>query len=239
MNNYFLTQPPFGVRKNKKSPLVNFVNKGLRFLKTGYNVQQLDTSVDMNTIEQRINYYHLIDSVIANHIEGDMVELGIFAGQCSLIFQKVIELRQSDKQLHGFDTFGMSFKLKGDIEDLLKANFNAAGLKQPIIHKGNFFDTVPSQLPDKIAFAHIDCGFGGGAMEHKKVVLHCLENLYPRMSAGAICALMDYNDPTENGPGHDIAPGVKMACDEFLADKSEKVIALYGNQYMHGYFRKL
>lgn len=217
---------------------MNFVNKGLRFLKTGYNVQQLDTSVDMNTIEQRINYYHLIDSVIANDIPGDVVELGIFAGQCSLVFQKVIALRQSNKQLHGFDTFGMSFKLKGDIEELLKQNFNAAGLKQPVIHKGDFFDTLPYQLPEKISFVHIDCGFGGDAMDHKKVVAHCLESIYPRMSKGALCIMMDYNDPAENGSGHNIAPGVKMACDEFLANKTEKVIALYGNQYMHAYFRK-
>ena len=100
MNNYFITQPPYSVSKRKNSPLINFVNKGLRFLKTGYNVQQLDTSVDMNTVEQRINYYHLLDSLIINNIPGDVIELGTFTGQCALLFQKIMELRKSDKQLH-------------------------------------------------------------------------------------------------------------------------------------------
>jgi O-methyltransferase len=99
MNNYFITQPPYSVSKRKNSPLINFVNKGLRFLKTGYNVQQLDTSVDMNTVEQRINYYHLLDSLIINNI--DVIELGTFS-QCALLFQKIMELRKSDKQLPCF-----------------------------------------------------------------------------------------------------------------------------------------
>jgi O-methyltransferase len=238
MNNYFITQPPYSVSKRKNSPLINFVNKGLRFLKTGYNVQQLDTSVDMNTVEQRINYYHLLDSLIINNIPGDVIELGTFTGQCALLFQKIIELRKSDKQLHVYDTFGTSFKFKGDIEEKLKENFQKASLKLPVIHKGNFFDTLPAELPGQLCFVHIDCGFGGDPLEHKKVMMHCLESVYPRMSPGALCVLMDYNDAAENGTAHDVAPGVKLACDEFLAGKPEEIICLYGNQYLHAYFRK-
>lgn len=238
MNNYFITNPPFSVSKRKHSPLINFVNKGLRFLKTGYNVQQLDTSVDMNTVEQRINYYHLLDSVIVNNVPGDVIELGTFTGQCALLFEKVIELRKSDKKQHVYDTFDTPFKFKGDVLDKLKSQFNEAGLTTPTIHKGNFFDTLPVELPAAISFAHIDCGFGGDKFEHKKVMMHCLESIYPLMSKGAVCILMDYNDPAENGIAHDVAPGVKLACDEFLADKPEEIVALYGNQYLHAYFRK-
>jgi O-methyltransferase len=239
MNNYFITQPPFSVNKKKNSPLINFVNKGLRFLKTGYNVQQLDTSVDMNTVEQRMNFYHLLDSVIVNNVPGDIAEMGTFMGQCALLFQKTLSLRQSDKKQHVYDTFDVSFKFKGDVLEKLKDQFKQAELPLPVIHKGNFFDTLPSELPDALCFIHIDCGFGGDKFEHKKVMMHCLESIYPRMSKGAICILMDYNDPAENGVAHDIAPGVKLACDEFLANKPEKIIALYGNQYLHAYFRKV
>ena len=239
MNNYFITQPPYSVNKRKNSPVINFVNKGLRYLKTGYNVQQLDTSVDMNTVEQRINYYHLLDSIIIHNVLGDVIELGTFTGQCAVLFQKVIESRGSDKKLHVYDTFDVSFKFKGDILAKLKENFANAGLRAPMIHKGNFFETLPANLPVKLSFIHIDCGFGGDPQAHKKVVLHCLESIYPRMTAGAVCILMDYNDPTENGVAHNIAPGVKLACDEFLADKTEKIEVLYGNQYLHAYFRKV
>ena len=193
----------------------------------------------MNTVEQRINYYHLLDGVIVHHVPGDVIELGTFTGQCAVLFEKVIELRGSEKKLHVYDTFDVSFKFKGDIEAKLKENFNSAGLQLPAIHKGDFFDTLPAKLPGMLSFIHIDCGFGGEPPAHKKVMLHCLESVYPRMTKGAVCILMDYNDPAENGIAHNIAPGVKLACDEFLADKPEKIEALYGNQYLHAYFRKV
>jgi len=34
-------------------------------------------------------------------------------------------------------------------------------------------------------------------------------------------------------------PGVKLACDEFFRSKPEKIVSLYGNQYAHGFFRKV
>ncbi|MEB0262805.1 MULTISPECIES: hypothetical protein [unclassified Mucilaginibacter] len=79
----------------------------------------------------------------------------------------MIELNASDKQLHLYDSFFASFKVKGSVEDELKANFNKAKLKQPIVHKGDFKRTLPGELPAEIAFVHIDCGFGGDKMEHK------------------------------------------------------------------------
>ncbi|MBL4678342.1 MAG: hypothetical protein JKY70_19390 [Mucilaginibacter sp.] len=202
------------------------------------HIKQQDTSVDMNTVEQRINYYHLLSSVITFDIPGDVVELGCFTGQCAILFQKVIEQHTSNKQLHLFDSFHVPFTFKGDVEEELKQNFSRANLKQPIIHKGNFKDTLPSQLPDEIAFVHIDCGFGGDKMEHRDVLLHCFESIYPRMTKNAICVLMDYYDPQENAQGIDINPGVKLAFDIFFKDKPEQITALFGEMYNHAYFRK-
>ncbi|AMR30622.1 hypothetical protein A0256_03880 [Mucilaginibacter sp. PAMC 26640] len=238
MNNHFITTQPFSVHQRKKSALIDIANKGLRFLKTGYQIQQLDTSVDMNTVEQRINYYHLLDGVIMSGIPGDVIELGCFTGQCAVLFEKVIEQRQSKKQLHLYDSFFASFKHKGSVEDELKLNFKKAGLKLPVIHKGDFKTTLPDELPAEIAFVHIDCGYGGDKFEHKAVMLHCFASIYPRMPKGAICILMDYYDKAENADGLDINPGVKLAYDEFFADKPEQIICLFGNQYNHAYFRK-
>ncbi|TKC05893.1 TylF/MycF/NovP-related O-methyltransferase [Pedobacter frigoris] len=237
MDNYFLTKPPYGNIKASSS-FLRFVNKGLRFLKLGYNIAPIDTSADMNTVEQRINYFHLLGSVLNSEIQGDVIELGCFTGQCAMLFQKAIQLHQSDKTLHLYDSFEVKFKEKGDIQAFLIDNFKKAQLDLPVLHKGYFQDTIPGQLPEQIAFAHIDCGFGGDKMQHKDIVLYCLNSIYPRMTKGSVCILMDYYDPEMNGIGIDINPGVKLACDEFLKDKPEKINGLYGNQYFHAYFRK-
>jgi O-methyltransferase len=238
MDNYFLASPPYAINKLKRSALVDFVNKGLRFMRVGYQVNQMDTSVDMNSIEQRINYYHLLNSVILDGVAGEVVELGCFTGQCALIFQKVIELNSSERQLHLYDSFFAKFTVKGDIEKELKANFEKAGLKQPIVHKGDFDTTLPDELPPAIAFAHIDCGYGGDKMEHKAVMMHCFESIYPRMTKNSICIMMDYYDASAGTVGPDLNPGVKLAYDDFFAGKPEKIICLWGNQSNHAYFRK-
>ena len=33
-------------------------------------------------------------------------------------------------------------------------------------------------------------------------------------------------------------PGVKQACDEYLADKPERISFIYSAEMSHGYFRK-
>lgn len=240
MDNYFITKSPYSKARHTKSSqkLLTLLNRGFRKFKLGLVVSPLDTAVDMNTVEQRINYYHLLNRVIDNNVEGDVIELGCFTGQCALLFEKVIEQNKSDKKLHLYDSFDVKFTEKSDIKDLLISNFSTAGLKLPLLHKGYFQETLPDQLPDKIAFAHIDCGQGGDKLQHKEILLYCFGQIYPKMSAGAICVLMDYNDPEINGAGHEANPGVKLAYDEFFKDKPEQIIPLYGNQYFHAYFTK-
>ena len=238
ISNFFIAQPPYALPDNRL--LSTTINKGFKLLKVGYRLAPpLNPVVDMNTLEQRISYFHLIESVIANQIAGDVIELGCFTGQCAMLFQKVMQQHQSEKQLHLYDSFEVKFTLQEEVEDVLRANFVAAGLPLPTLHKGYFQDTLPTQLPEQIAFAHIDCGFGGDPQPHKEIVLYCLEAIYSRMSKGAICVLMDYHDSTTGDNGYDVNPGVKMACDEFLASKPEQMICLYGNQISYAFFRKL
>jgi O-methyltransferase len=240
MNNYFITKVPYTKSNVAASSirLLRFINKGFRALKLKYVVSPIDTTVDMNTVEQRINYYHLLNQVLLCEVEGDVIELGCFTGQCALLFQKVLEQNDSAKELHLYDSFEIKFSEQGDIKDVLMASFKSADLKPPILHKGLFKDTVPSELPEKLCFVHIDCGHGGNVEDHKNILLEVLNSIYPRMAPGGVCVLMDYNDPKINGIGHDANPGVKLACDRFLQDKEEEIIPLYGNQYYHAYFRK-
>ncbi|HEU5321017.1 MAG TPA: TylF/MycF/NovP-related O-methyltransferase, partial [Methylomirabilota bacterium] len=121
----------------------------------------------------------------------------------------------------------------GDLQasrETLAANFRRHGLRPPEIHAGWFQDTLPTRLPDRICFAHLDG-------DYYDSIMVSLAHVYPRLSPGAVCLIDDYHDPSF-GPGWNLLPGVKKACDEFLADKPERVSMLYAAEYSHGYFRK-
>lgn len=226
--------------KGRRDFWVNNANKLFEKLGLSHRLVPLPNStIDMNTLEQRINFFHLVSSVVENNIEGELIELGCFTGQCATLFQKTLAVHASEKELHLYDSFEVKFTIENNIEDELISNFKKEGLKLPFIHKGPFNETLPSQLPEKIAFAHIDCGFGGDKTEHKNSVLFCLQHIYPRLTPGAICALMDYYDPSIIDESQAANPGVTMAGQEFFADKPEKIISLYGNQSHHAYFKKL
>lgn len=198
-----------------------------------------NASTDMITLEQIVNLQHLIDQVIFFSVPGDMVECGSHKGKSAMHIQAAIQKRNSSKKLHVFDKFNKGFDSQPDIKEALLENFKQANVPPPEIHEGFFIDTLPSQLPDQICFAHIDCGYGGNPEIHMNAILFCLEHIYPRLSIGGVCLLMDYHDVEQTIKGFDANPGVKMAMDKFLVNKKEKMDVLYGNEFSHGYFRKL
>jgi O-methyltransferase len=239
INNLFITQ-----RVNEKDQVpkvIKVTNKLIKKLGYNYKIKRdIDLFRDMNTIEQRINFFHILSAVIENNVEGEITEFGCFTGQCAILFQKILDFNHSGKILHLYDSFEKKFSYSDkNIEEILIENFREQELKVPVIHKGLFSETLPGQLPDKIAFAHIDCGFGGDKFQHKEIVLFCLENIYDKMTKGSVCVLMDYVNPLTNDPGADCNPGVKLACDDFFKDKPEVIVSLYGNQVSHAYFKKL
>jgi O-methyltransferase len=196
------------------------------------------------SVEQRINMYHFVSQVIAYDIEGDLVELGCIDGQSAVLIQKLIEGHTSSKTLHVYDSFE-ELRLPPVVDesprnedarlapvDSVRRKFSRHGLRQPVIHKGRFEDTLPTQLPEKIAFAHLD-----GDLYEPTLV--SLQHTYPRLAKGAICLINDYCDPAVYPDGWNYLPGVKKACDEFLQDKPERVAYIYSGGYSHGFFRKL
>lgn len=236
LNNFFILDD----RTVKVHPIVRLINKTFRKLLIHYKlVRTINPAIDMNTVEQRMNFFHLITSVIDRNVDGEFVELGSFIGHCAVLFQEILDMHHSNKELHLYDSFEEKFTVLNDIEEELRNNFKKNNLKTPFIHRGFFKDTLPQELPDKISFAHIDCGWGGSSDLHKQIVLFCLENTYGRLTKGAICVLMDYyNSALPDGKSEDYNPGVKLACDEFFKDKAEKIICLYGNKIPHAYFKK-
>lgn len=207
-----------------------------------WNVQLVSEGANGNemiTVEQRINLYHLLKEVIVHKVEGDVVELGCHVGNSAMQIQSIIESANSIKKFHVYDRFNLIDNPFAGIKERLIGNFETAKLKIPEIHEGVFSETIPSQLPEKIAFAHIDAGHGAPLEEYRDVMLFLLESVYSRMTTNSICLLMDYHDFSRTKGGTDSNPGVKAACDIFFDRKPEKVHVLYGNRYSHGYFRKV
>lgn len=187
--------------------------------------------------------YHLVSQAIAYEVEGDLVEVGCNEGQSSVLITKVIRGLHSCKKLHVFDSFeglpsarpedGSTYK-NGDLattQEVLASNFKLHGLELPTVHKGWFDATLQDGLPDRICFAHLD----GDLYDS---ILVSLKHVYPRLSKGAICLIDDYCDPSINPDGWNHLPGVKKACDEFMADKPEEIAYIYSGAFTHAFFRK-
>ena len=234
------------------SPRVASVNRLLGRLGLWTKLTPPRSTGDMTSVEQRINMYHLAQAVLDYDVPGDFVELGCYVGQSAALFQTILQNAGGGRVLHVYDSFeglpppvaddGDTNFRGGDMrttEEALIANFERLGLPLPVIHKGWFEDTLPGGLPEQIAFAHLDGDFYSS-------IKTSLEHVYPRLAKGAACLIDDYCDPALF-PAFDAFPGCKKACDEFFADKPEKVSVLFGGNYpekktsygLHGYFRKL
>lgn len=243
MDNLFITQHFDWNRPASRK--VRWVNALLSILRFKSRVVPPRATGEQTSVEQRINLYHLASHVLVSGVPGDFVEIGCHQGSSALLLQVVLSQHDCARQLHVYDAFFASSQ-----EELL-ANFQALGQTPPQIYKGLFRDTVPKQLPEEVALAHLDVGWGQPFAEHRKIVLECLEGLYPRLAPNAICVIADYCDPevfdrNRFTPPFSVMmsdrwnpyPAVKDACDAFLADKPESMTVLYGGPYSHGFFRK-
>jgi O-methyltransferase len=199
----------------------------------------------MNNIQRRMNLFHLISEVLVHAVPGDLVELGCYEGKTAVLMQTIIQHWAPSRRLHVYDSFQgqpapgrqdrqgsrspyAAGRLLASVDQVL-GNFKRYQLPEPCIHPGWFQDTLPSQLPDQICFAHLD----GDLYDS---ILMSLRHVYPRLTAGAVCVIDDYSDPSLHAWNR--LPGVKQACDEFFAGKAEKVSCLYAGEFAQGYFRK-
>jgi O-methyltransferase len=225
--------------QHKLELLQKILNKILNKFKVKVQVSTLlNNGTDMVATNQRLNFFHLLNRVLQTGVQGEIVELGCFDGQIATMFQHINDQNKAGRKIFLFDNFRNDFGLNENIKDRLIYNFTLRNLTVPEIIEGDFKDTLSQKLPAKICFAHIDCGIGKDPKKHKQIILHCLENIYPRLEPGGICVLMDYHDHERTIEGINSNPGVKPACDEFFRDKQEEVFILYGGAYSHGYFIK-
>lgn len=189
--------------------------------------------------EQRNNLYLLADQVVAFKVPGDFVEVGCYEGQTARVIASVIEHHRAERTLHLYDDFRVGSFGDVRVRSRLELSFRRSGLPKPVIHEGPFEVTLSTQLPEHIAFAHMDCSFGELPEFHCQRLMRCLEAVYPRMGPGSIGVLMDYRDHDRSVVGWDCSPGVKMACDHFFKGKPECIQILYGGKFSHAFFRKV
>ncbi len=208
-----------------------------RYLSASYVIPTAKRT--MCSVPQHANLHLLAEQVLAFGVPGDLVELGCYAGDTTRTIAKAWQQLGMHRGLHVYDDFKFDPKGMGDVREQFIASFAQSGLTLPTIHMGDLHSMLHDELPEKIAFAHIDLGFEEEPRLIAQLVRKSLENIYPRMTPGSVCVLMDYHDPTRTLQGWDCSPGVKLACDRFFADKQEKMQVLFGGEYSHGFFRRL
>lgn len=165
----------------------------------------------------------LLQQVLAKNIAGDVVELGCYKGDTSVLFQR--ELQKTNKTLWLYDSFaGLPEKTREDSSaagDQFKSGelfvakreviekFKRQNLPLPKIKKAFFEDLDPTNdLPEKICFAFLD----GDLYTSIKTSLSLIES---KMQPGSIIVVHDYNNPE--------LPGSARAVDEWLKNNSHIV----------------
>jgi hypothetical protein len=231
MNSFGIREPRFERPLGRK---LRWVNRLLRALKWGGEaVATPDPALQMSTLEQRINLWHLAEQPLGYGVPGDYVDLGCYDGQQSTLIARAIDGR---RPLHLFDSFETSFGLYRDVLEVLQEHFAALNLPSPLIHKGRFEQTIPAELPPVIAFAQIDCGVGGDPDWHRAIVKRCLSSVWERLSKGGIVVIQDYHDHASKSVDH--YPYIKPLVDEFLAPHGARAIPLESGAFSHAFVRK-
>jgi O-methyltransferase len=155
--------------------------------------------------------------------DGAVVEFGCYIGTTSVFIRRLLGAGQDTREFHVYDSFaGLPPKTAADESragDQFQAGelavgkkqflqqFQKAGLRPPIIHKGWFKDLTPVDVPEQIAFAFLDGDFYESIRNSLKLVL-------PRMQRGSVIVIDDY--------AREALPGAARAVHELLPDTPVK-----------------
>lgn len=180
-------------------------------------------------------YYHLYHvALAASSVPGDTAECGCFRGAGSYMIMKATQAehaRVTGRIHHIFDSFeglsepdaqdiqsetGRSSWRKHDLsaqEHVVRRNLKGAGDFR--CHKGWIPERFGDVADRNFALVHID-------VDLYQPTRDSLAFFYPRMNPGGFIVCDDY--------GSVRCPGARRACDEFMADKPEKIIRLTSGQ---------
>jgi O-methyltransferase len=153
-------------------------------------------------------------------VAGDVAEVGVYKGGTAFLIASA--LKETDKQLHLFDTFSglpetdpvADLHRHGDFSDTCLADVRQ--LLKPFpgcrFYPGLFPETVPAGWEEKsFSFVHIDVDIYQSALD-------CCTFFFPRLSPGGCIVFDDY--------GFVSCPGIRRALDEFFSMDLAKILYL-------------
>jgi len=170
-----------------------------------------------NNLDRRWTVHQFLRLV--EFIEGDTAEIGVYQGAMSHL---ILAANQGAKHHHLFDSFeGLSHPdgidgdhwHAGDLAcDEASVIHNLSRFKPNFTtHKGWVPDRFEDITHHQFCFVHID-------VDIYQPTRDAIAFFYPRTNPGGIILCDDYGCTT--------CPGATKACDDYLADKPEKMIAL-------------
>lgn len=198
------------MKKEYESTIAEIIKKNPATISQLVNIEQIKFILD-----------NLADTL---HLPGDVVELACNIGTTAVFIRRLLNATNAVKIYHVYDSFeGLPAPAEIDGElckqgDMKKEQvefeqtFFSANLDCPIIHKGWFAEIPDVDYPDKICFAFFDGDFYSS-------ITDSFNKVYDKMVPGGIILIHDYE-------GEQL-PGVKVACDDFLKDKPEKVCDIF------------
>jgi O-methyltransferase len=235
---YSLTTLP-DVRRWETPAWVRNMNRALNKLHAPVTLQQrFDHREDMVSLEQIANFELLIHELLEHDVPGAFVELGCYMGSTASVFGRLLRDLDPHREFHVFDRFDIQLGRSSGIRNRFETRMREAEIPMPFIHAGDIYDLVPDELPQHIAFAHVDLGTGRLAQNHAVLMDYAIKALYDRLMPEGVLCLMDYHIPGKTINGNDSNPGVRLAADAFFEDKSETIHLLYGGPCSHAYVRK-
>jgi O-methyltransferase len=158
----------------------------------------------------------------ALHLQGDVVECGVFRGGTALLEAKIVEKYDTGKRpLHLFDSFeGMGTTTPG-VDRFQAGDFSrnsadaVAQLLSPYpfvqFHVGFMPQTFEGLPLERVSWAHID-------VDIYQSVRECISFLYPRLVPSGFMVFDDYGFPS--------CPGARRAVDEAFASLPEVPLCL-------------
>jgi O-methyltransferase len=174
----------------------------------------------------RLHYVRAeVERVVAEGVPGPVVELGCFRGAMTVWIRAVLDSLGDDRPIHVFDSFeGLPESTEEDEIVMPSAAMSASQQEflatwavwhgePPVQHPGWFEDTLPTGLPEPIAFGYLD----GDLYSSTQV---SLTEVVPRLAPGGSIILDDYADPEANPRTAVKFPGVKLAGDEYFGTPS-------------------
>lgn len=215
----------------KNSPLtISFpVDFPDEYVETIYKVR----SFTLTSQERLFALIHAVEFLENNHIEGDIVECGVWKGGSMMAVMDTLLRLGKTRNLWLYDTFtGMSAPEEVDVNfqgmtarklmsitnrfdersvwcvsalDEVKNNLSTIPYPAEKINfiKGKVEDTIPANIPQKIALLRLDTDFYSSTK-------HELVHLFPLLSERGIIIIDDY--------GH--WKGAKKAVDEYFSENN-------------------